>query len=57
MIEKQTRELPGNDHVSHQTGKGKSSTQKYRLGGAMLVPRMVMFRSHSRFEINLDERS
>ena len=29
---------PGNDHISHQTGKGKSSTQKCRLVGAMLVP-------------------
>ena len=30
---------PGNDHISHQTGKGKSSTQKCLFG--MLVPRTV----------------
>ena len=34
---------PGNDHISHQTEKEKSSTQKCWLVGNMLVPwRVVM---------------
>ena len=33
---------PGNDHLSHQTGKGKSSTQTCRLRvGYVIVPRRV----------------
>ncbi len=33
--------LRGKDHISHQKGKGKSSTQKCRQVGDMLVPRRV----------------
>ena len=32
---------PGNGYISHQTGKGKSSTQNAIFGGDMLVPRRV----------------